>query len=403
MDVTLSPSSLRRGLFKAVAVVATLGLLSEVAYYETDLESGEYLMEVFSLSMEHNFPTWFSAALHVLCAGLLALAAVAAAQGGKRYVRHWAFLSGAFAYISLDETVTIHEKLNRLVDLGEYEALGGGLFHYGWIVPAAGVVLVLGLSYAGFLLHLPPRTRRDVLLAGGVFVGGAVLMEMPLGVWSAAHGVDNLGYVLIDAVEETLEMLGMSLFIAALVRYLASPEQGLRLLLCAKDAAAGARQDDALLPTAQLLAGSATEADPPEPVAAPLATPAATPIAAAAAAPARKPVAAPAAVAGELNAWVAPTPPPELAPARPTVLERSAPVTAPPRPAAPAPLPARSSDLPAQPTAPAAVTMPPAPAAASSPGTDASAPTLSESLAARVVAASLGGFPRPRATPPGGG
>ena len=45
-------------------------------------------------------------------------------------------------------------------------------------------------------------------------------MELPLGYWTERHGNDNLVYALIDLVEESLELLGVSLFLVALVEYL---------------------------------------------------------------------------------------------------------------------------------------------------------------------------------------
>ena len=227
MDITVSPTRLRRFLFRAVAVIAVLGVLSEVLYYKVEYALDEYFMDVFSLSMEHNFPTWVSATLHALCGGLLATIALATARAKRPYVKHWAFLAMAFFYISLDETVTIHEKLNGLVEMDH------GALYYGWIVPAGGVLLCLAVAYARFVWRLPKRTRNAFVLAGSVFVTGAVLMEIPLGLWTDAHGHSNLGYVFIDAVEETLELLGISLFLCALVEYLG--DQGGALDVAADD------------------------------------------------------------------------------------------------------------------------------------------------------------------------
>ena len=58
-------------------------------------------------------------------------------------------------------------------------------------------------------------------VAGLIFVGGALGTEIPLGLWAAAHGDANWIYGAIQTVQETLDLAGASLFLAALVRHLA--------------------------------------------------------------------------------------------------------------------------------------------------------------------------------------
>ena len=216
MKISLTSSRLRAALLAAVALVASAGLTADVGNLVFEMDNGEYLADVFSLSGEGNFPTWFSGGLHLTVALLLALVALGTKQSGQRFRRHWAFLSFAFFYISLDEFVTIHEKLNQYFD---YD---GALF-FGWIIPAGVVLVAIGLAYRKFLAHLPRRTRRGFIVAGSVFVTGAVLMEIPLGLWFDAHGEDTIGYSIIDWIEETLEMCGIALMIAAVFDYMGRP------------------------------------------------------------------------------------------------------------------------------------------------------------------------------------
>ena len=48
-------------------------------------------------------------------------------------------------------------------------------------------------------------------------------MELPLGWWMDRAGSHNLTYALIDWVEESLEMIGVSVFLYALIGYAAQP------------------------------------------------------------------------------------------------------------------------------------------------------------------------------------
>jgi len=218
MELNLDVRRVGRVLLMAVTIVATAGLVSELGRYVFDMPGADYMVSVFSLSYEGNFPTWYSSAQLSVAAVLLFTIAVASRQAGRRFIAHWFVLGAAFLYISLDEVVTIHEKMNGWFDMD-------GALYYGWIIPAGTFVLVMGLSYLPFLKHLPARTRRRFIVAGCLYVGGALLMEIPLGLWRDSAGTSaNLGYALIDFVEETMEMLGICLFITALVDHLGGAE-----------------------------------------------------------------------------------------------------------------------------------------------------------------------------------
>ncbi len=219
MDLNLSPRVVRRILFSATAVIAFLGSASVTAYYEADRELVGPFKEALSLSDEQNLPTWFSSTLHALSAALLALVACKLHRNKGRFLIHWAFLSLTFFYISLDEATVLHEGLHGLVDSD------ASLLRFNWVIPTTVILFVGWCAYFPFLRHLPTVTRKDFVTAGSIFVGGALLMELPLGLWTDTYGSDNMGYVLIDAVEGTMEMLGASLFVVALMRHLGG-EQG---------------------------------------------------------------------------------------------------------------------------------------------------------------------------------
>jgi hypothetical protein len=58
-------------------------------------------------------------------------------------------------------------------------------------------------------------------LSAALYIGGAVGLEMPGGAYAEAHGIATFGYQFFAAVEETLEMLGLTVFAYALMRILA--------------------------------------------------------------------------------------------------------------------------------------------------------------------------------------
>ena len=174
---------------------------------EYELGLSEPLVEAFSLSYEANLPTWYASVLLFSCGALLAAVARVAYRRRDRDRHLWLLLALTFVYISVDEAVEIHEHA-AVFDTS-------GVLYFSWVIPAAAVVVALGLAYLPFVRRLPPVTRGRFVVAGALYVGGALGMELPLGWWTEHEGDHNLGYGLIDWVEESLELAGASLFLYA--------------------------------------------------------------------------------------------------------------------------------------------------------------------------------------------
>jgi hypothetical protein len=206
-------------------LIVAAGFLAEYARYIVGSKS--QVVDYFSLSEEQNVPTWWSSSMLLACS--VALAAITATKTRARGDRktHWAVLSVIFCYMSLDELVEIHERLNDIPALSQHH----GALYYGWIIPASVIVLVFAVSYLKFLFHLPMKTRVKVALAGALYVGGALGVEVPLGLWQERHGELNFGWAIIDMAEEAMEIAGSSLFLYALLEYLGRTHPDLRIAL----------------------------------------------------------------------------------------------------------------------------------------------------------------------------
>lgn len=200
----LAATTVRRVLTAATLGFCAVGLAAELLRHLAQLDHPA--LSLCSLSYEGNLPSWYASVLPLVCAGLLAW--ISAGEAGDR--AHWRALAFGFLYISIDEACGFHELLGALFDTR-------GVLHFGWVIPAAGIVLVVGLSYLGFLRRLDRATARRFVLAGGLYVAGALLLELPLGWWTEQYGDDSLGYALIDWCEETLEFTGLTVFAAALL------------------------------------------------------------------------------------------------------------------------------------------------------------------------------------------
>jgi hypothetical protein len=196
--------ALRRWLVLGVAVVAGLGLAAELA---KDLLP-RTLVEHLSLSYEGNVPTWFSSSLLLACA----IAAGAIARDAATWRRHWWGVAVVFGYASMDEAAEIHEHLGGLI--GTH-----GVLYFDWVVFAVAVLILLSVLYLRFVIALPRATRLGLIVAGILYIGGAVGMELPLGWWTERFGNEGLGYALIDWFEEILEMIGATLALLVLLAH----------------------------------------------------------------------------------------------------------------------------------------------------------------------------------------
>jgi hypothetical protein len=201
--------SLKGVLLAAGPVICILGLAAELWYALSGTDRFHDWVVLLSLSEEQNLPTWYSSILLFGSGWMLWHRAAAATS----YRRHWQAMSLGLFLASLDDFAELHERLGGWLG-------SSGVLYFDWILPASAAMLVLAVLYIPFVRDLPGATRKGFLTAGAIFLSGALLMEMPLGYWTERHGPDNLEYALIDWVEESLEILGASLFVLAVQREL---------------------------------------------------------------------------------------------------------------------------------------------------------------------------------------
>lgn len=177
------------------------------------------LIRDFDLDEEANVPTWFETITLVLAAALLEVAArVRRSVRDDRWLP-WRVLSAGFLFMSLDELASIHERFRLPIDMLRNVP---GFRAFSWVVPAAAVVAVVFAFFLPWVRRLPERTRNGLLLAGAVYVAGAVGFEALGGIAAITVGMDNWIYVATYTIEETLEMTGTLLLIVTMFHYLRS-------------------------------------------------------------------------------------------------------------------------------------------------------------------------------------
>ncbi len=180
----------------------------------------------FDVMHEGNIPSWFSGILLFFSAVLLGLIARAKHRQKDRMRWHWSALSLMFVAFSLDEVAYLHEGLNNFMRESEISALA-----IGWVVPAAVLVFCVGVAYIPFLRHLPATTRRWFVSAAVLFLGGALALEIVDNFLLDSFDVQSRVMLISNHIQDLLEMLGVSLFIYALMDYIRSHMQPLRLVM----------------------------------------------------------------------------------------------------------------------------------------------------------------------------
>jgi hypothetical protein len=197
---------------------------------------------LLDVNREKNIPTAFATLCLLICAVLLWQVSQAKQSQAKqmakpnygsalardrRFWAHWRSLSLLFFILAVDECTMLHERLNMFLD-DQFQTRG--IFYYDWVIPGSLFVLLVLLAYARFLAHLTRATRRRFLIAGSLYLVGAIGMEMASGYYIDIYGIDTHGIetyelgadavlTLLNSLEEAAEMLGTVCFIRALLIY----------------------------------------------------------------------------------------------------------------------------------------------------------------------------------------
>lgn len=231
--IFIPPKKIFMYLLGLILVLVTVGTVARVVIYEIAPHPDHpiaSLMKRLDLGHEPSLPNWYSS-LALLASSLL-LATIAFNKKRQRdpFFRHWSLLAILFLLLAADEAILIHEMANAPF---QRYLQTEGIFYFGWIIPAFFFVLITGLYFLRFVAALETETRRHFMLAGTIFLFGALGIEMIEGVIVSDSGLDSIWLTFAQALEELCEMIGIAFYIYALLRYLQKiiAPQGLTLRL----------------------------------------------------------------------------------------------------------------------------------------------------------------------------
>lgn len=205
------------GAVAAALVAAHLALL---AWKVATGDDAGILVRFFHLSIEGNLPTSVSALYLLIASVLLGVIAGGERRAGGRFTTTWAALSAGFLFLAVDEAAGVHDQiLNPVLNRHVFDGFGEGALYFRWAALFVPVVAAVAVLSVPFLRALPRHHAVRFVVAGVVYVGGALGIEFVEGAlmsgdasWAAVW--------LSQAVEEGAEMAGAVLFIWALLEYL---------------------------------------------------------------------------------------------------------------------------------------------------------------------------------------
>ena len=173
--------------------------------------------DAINLDEEFNLTAIYSGVLLYVASFLLKQIALSC-RGGD--VRGWMLLSKVFLFLAFDEVFQVHE-LFVIPDLRQYVHPSLASI---WVIPYGILFVLFALKFVPFFLRLRRQITAFALIAGGVYVTGAIAFEA-LNSWlvrTSQISRSGFYYELISGFEELFEMLGVIIFLYALLLELRS-------------------------------------------------------------------------------------------------------------------------------------------------------------------------------------
>lgn len=172
----------------------------------------------FDMDEENTIPTYISSLNLLIAAGLLGMIAFVLKRRDGKFWKQWAILGFVFFFLSLDESASLHEGVSSRFNI----MVGGlsGTTHYAWAILGSALMLGFLVYFSRFIFSLPTGSRNLFILCGAIYLAGALGAEAFGGFIASQVGKETILYQISVVVEESLEMLGIYLFIWTLFRYI---------------------------------------------------------------------------------------------------------------------------------------------------------------------------------------
>ncbi|MGQ0834612.1 MAG: hypothetical protein ACT4O5_06740 [Gammaproteobacteria bacterium] len=237
MILTLNPRRVLRILLVIITVLTVANICVAVGMYVYGHARLFGLARLLNINRESNIPTFFSSMQLAFAAFVLWVIAETARSASARFGTHWLGLAVIFAYLAVDESVSVHETIG---DVMRAQLVLPGILYYAWYIPYGLLLVLFAVVYWKFFWHLPAAVRMRFACAGAIFIVGAAGLEVVGSyLWSVTEwdpSVKEFRLAIAYSVEELLEMLGIAFFIYAALDYAATQGVTARIAISAADA-----------------------------------------------------------------------------------------------------------------------------------------------------------------------
>ncbi|MGY5847468.1 hypothetical protein ACW6QP_08605 [Salegentibacter sp. HM20] len=205
-----------------IFILLLLNIASYLDFYFNERDVRSYFFRKTNFNLERNAPSVFSAILHFIAAALLAFIGASKLKVKKSKFFWWG-MSAVILFIGLDELLVFHEKIGASLSQNINNT---GLFYFAWVIPYGIALILLAILILKPLFELPVRDRLNFLAAGGIFVSGALGLEMFTGWYIDTMGYQNQNLLrlpesfVLSTFEELFEMIGTGFFVYALLDFI---------------------------------------------------------------------------------------------------------------------------------------------------------------------------------------
>ena len=221
ISLTLPPAE-KIDLVIALSIAALLcaHLSTDLIGAFTGITEGFGLFPLFNFDREQNIPTLFSVTLLFAAALNLHWLHTTIEYGCIVMKRIGGLAPLVLALLAVDEFGSIHERIGG--SLSHYVE-SSGAFAHSWLLVYVPLLLILAPVGCAWLRTLPSHLRLRLVYAGGLYLAGAVGLEMVSGLAmeSSEFSIAMQSTLVFGlmTVEELLEMSGIGLLIVYLYEH----------------------------------------------------------------------------------------------------------------------------------------------------------------------------------------
>lgn len=223
MNFSVNPKKALYWLLKIIGFLFLIHVFGIILKLQFDSSILRGLVALFDFDKEANIPSFYSGVTLLFSGSLLYVISLTHKKNNSSYFP-WLLLAYIFLFLSIDEVASLHEgiigKISKalIIKADAAHLLEGNAFYF-WLLPYGFGLLIFAIFYIKFLFRLPRNIMYLFLSSGAIFISGAMGFEL---IGGSHYSRNDLIYSVYTTCEESLEMIGIAIFIYSLLIYIES-------------------------------------------------------------------------------------------------------------------------------------------------------------------------------------